>query len=72
MKSDGILELMVKDHARIEKLIQGLKNSSPDMLSIKNAFDAFKWEFERHLFAEEKAVFAFYNPKSSGIYCGPN
>ena len=68
MEQDSILDLMVGDHAKIEKLIQDLKNSSPDVLSVKKAFDNFKWEFERHLFAEEKAVFTFYNPKSVRDY----
>ena len=55
---EEIPDLMKKSHYKIEKLLNefGKDNS---------LFNKFKWELEKHLFIEEKAIFIFYNPKDS-------
>jgi hemerythrin-like domain-containing protein len=64
-----ILSLMVRDHARIEKLLQEFQQSlSGSVENVSKSFQSLKWEFEKHLFAEEKTVFTFYNPKSKEEY----
>ena len=67
MKNKNILDLMIKDHDKIEKVIQDLKQEKEISL-IKKLFDEFKWEFEKHLFTEERTIFTFYNPKTEKEY----
>ena len=63
-ESISILELMIKDHCKIEKLINELeKKSKEDFASMRKAFNNFEWELEKHIFTEEKAIFTSYNPK---------
>jgi len=68
-KNGSILQIMVRDHQRIETLIDTLEESlDDDFEDIQKAFDAFEWQLEKHIFAEEKAIFTFYEPEdvSSG------
>jgi hemerythrin-like domain-containing protein len=62
-KSISILELMVKDHRKIEELIDKLEEESKDDFeSMEKAFNKFEWELEKHIFTEEKAIFTSYTP----------
>ncbi len=62
-KSISILELMVKDHRKIEDLINKLEEETKnDFESMEKAFIKFEWELEKHIFTEEKAIFTSYNP----------
>ena len=63
-ESISILELMIKDHCKIEELINELEEKSKDDFeSMRKAFNNFEWELEKHIFTEEKAIFTSYNPK---------
>jgi len=63
IKSTNILNLMVKDHYKIEDLLNNLEEkNNEDFDSMKNAFNIFEWELEKHIFTEEKAIFTSYNP----------
>lgn len=65
----SILKIMVKDHHRIEDLIDKVEQSlDDDFEAIEKAFNVFEWQLQKHIFAEEKAIFTFYEPEdiSSG------
>jgi iron-sulfur cluster repair protein YtfE (RIC family) len=65
MKSTTILELMVKDHGKIVKLLRDVEKSiGMELVSTMKVFDTFEWELEKHIFIEEKAIFTSYNPKN--------
>jgi iron-sulfur cluster repair protein YtfE (RIC family) len=64
MKSTAILDLMVKDHLKIIKLLSNVEiGIGTDKISTMKAFDKFKWELEKHIFVEEKAIFTSYEPE---------
>jgi len=64
MEENDILSLMVKDHCKIEKLLDDLeRHIDKDHLPIKESFYKFEWELEKHLFVEEKAIFTSYHPE---------
>ena len=64
MSENDILTLMVKDHCRLEKLLDELeKKVDKDHPMMKETFYKFEWELEKHLFTEEKAIFTLYNPE---------
>ena len=57
-----ITSLMIKSHNKLEKLLDKLKVSTQrDFELTSELFDEFKWEFEKHIFTEEKAIFKFFN-----------
>jgi len=57
-----ITNLMMKSHNKLEKLLDKLKVSTQrDFELTSELFDEFKWEFEKHIFTEEKAIFKFFN-----------
>jgi len=59
----SLLSLMIKDHCKIEELIDELEEKSKqDFDSMLKAFNKFEWELEKHIFTEEKAIFTDYNP----------
>ena len=63
IKSTNILNLMVKDHRKIEDLLNNLEEkNNEDFDSMQKAFNKFEWELEKHIFTEEKAIFTSYNP----------
>jgi len=63
IKSINILNLMVKDHRKIEDLLNNLEEkNNEDFDSMRKAFNKFEWELEKHIFTEEKAIFTSYNP----------
>ena len=64
-EENDILSLMVKDHCKIEKLLDDLKRHiDKDHPRIKESFYKFEWELEKHLFVEEKVIFTSYNPEN--------
>jgi len=65
LESISILNLMIKDHKKINDLILKLdEKSKEDFESMKKAFRKFEWELEKHIFTEEKAIFTSYNPSN--------
>ena len=63
-ESISILDLMVKDHKKIESLINDLEEKTKeDFDALKKSFNKFEWELEKHIFTEEKAIFTSYNPE---------
>lgn len=57
-----ITNLMIKSHNKLEKLLDGLKISTQgDFKLTGELFDEFRWELEKHIFTEEKAIFKFFN-----------
>ena len=65
MKSINIFKLMVKDHNKIEKLLNNLEEKhNEDFNSMRIAFNKFEWELEKHIFTEEKAIFTSYSPEN--------
>lgn len=64
----SILKIMVKDHRRIEDLIDSVEqNLDNDFEVIEKSFDKFEWQLQKHIFAEEKAIFTFYEPEDVSI-----
>ena len=62
--SSNLLALMVKDHCKIEELIDTLeKNIEKDTPSVLESFNKFEWNLEKHIFIEEKVIFTSYNPE---------
>ena len=60
----SILKLMIRDHCKIEGLINKLEEKTKeDFESMVKAFNEFEWELEKHIFTEEKAIFTSYNPE---------
>lgn len=65
----NITELMIQDHNKTIHCLNKLeKNLGSNIELVTELFDNFKWELEKHLFVEEKAIFTFFNPKSSEEY----
>jgi len=63
VEKTSILKIMVNDHHRIENLVDKLEQSlDQDFDMIEKAFDTFEWQLQKHIFAEEKAIFTFYEP----------
>jgi len=63
MKSTEIMELMVRDHGNIIRLLHNVENALdlPPVEKMK-VFHDLEWGVEKHLFTEEKALFTFYDP----------
>ncbi len=62
-ETNSILDLMVKDHCNVERLLDKLEESiDGEHDIIKDIFYKFEWQLEKHLFVEEKAIFTLYNP----------
>ena len=63
MKSNTILNFMIQDHKKIIKLLDLVEsNIGNDFELIIKSFNNFEWNFEKHLFVEEKAIFASDTP----------
>ncbi len=55
---------MVKDHCKIEKLLDDLEENTDEGFDImREYFNKFEWELEKHIFTEEKAIFTSYAPE---------
>jgi rubredoxin/hemerythrin superfamily protein len=64
MKKETILEVMIKDHEKINDLLDSFEKClNQDKLTLEKVFDAFFWELEKHLFTEEKVIFTLYEPE---------
>ena len=57
LKDENIPDLMVANHVRLEKLVDEFEKANFEVK--KELFENLKWEFEKHFFIEEKAVFTF-------------
>jgi hemerythrin superfamily protein len=66
MKTTAILDLMVKDHAKILKLLNAVEASiRKDFSSLIKSFNTFEWNLEKHIFLEERAIFiSYHDPKN--------
>lgn len=65
MKENEIINRMVIDHCKIEKLLDNLEEDiDKDFQIIEKSFFKFEWELEKHIFVEEKAIFTSYKPKN--------
>lgn len=62
-----VSEVMDEHHRKIEKLFNDFK-SELGKKDVFEAFNNFKWELEKHLFIEEKAIFTGYSPKNPEEY----
>ncbi|UCD13845.1 MAG: hemerythrin domain-containing protein [Thermoplasmatales archaeon] len=63
-ESTNIVALMVKDHCKIEQLIEEFEaNVEKDYPVMMKSFNKFEWNLEKHIFVEEKAIFTCYNPE---------
>ena len=63
MKSNAILDVMVKDHNRLMKYLEDVKkNIKSDFDVLLKSFNTFEWNLEKHFFVEERAIFTSYNP----------
>ena len=64
MKSNAIVDLMVKDHNRLMKYLKDVKdNLRSDFEVLLKSFNTFEWNLEKHFFVEERAIFTAYNPE---------
>lgn len=52
-----IENLMLKEHKRLNKLIDELEEHLEDYEKTKKNFSKFKWNLEKHFFVEEKVIF---------------
>ena len=63
MSKYDILPRMVKDHCKIEQLIDKIEeNLDSNRAKIIDLFNEFEWVLEKHVFVEEKAIFTSYKP----------
>ena len=67
-ENNSFTKLMVKHHRRIEDLLVLFKESTGENFELMSeSFDKFKWELEKHIFTEEKAIFKFCDCKDENI-----
>ena len=63
MKSNAILDVMVKDHNHLMRYLEDVKkNIKSDFDVLLKSFNTFEWNLEKHFFVEERAIFTSYNP----------
>ena len=66
MGKHDVLPIMIKDHSKIERLLDILEEDmDKDFKTMKKSFHHFEWELEKHLFVEEKAIFTNYTPEDA-------
>ena len=64
MKSNAILDVMVKDHNHLMRYLEDVKkNIKSDFDVLLKSFNTFEWNLEKHFFVEERAIFTWYNPE---------
>lgn len=61
MQIKTILEIMVEDHNRLLKLLDIIDAHKGPLIE---SFSDFVWNFEKHVFIEEKAIFTTYNTQN--------
>lgn len=54
---------MINDHLRIVRLLNAVEENKDDFRSLMKSFNTFEWNFDKHIFTEEKAIFTQYNPE---------
>jgi len=65
MKATAIIDLMVRDHGTIVKLLKDVEQClDENTIEKMKVFDVFSWHVDKHLFTEEKALFTFYDPEN--------
>tara|TARA_Y100000310_G_scaffold272746_1_gene287908 strand:+ start:1138 stop:1569 length:432 start_codon:yes stop_codon:yes gene_type:complete len=52
-----IEKLMLKEHKKLDQLLDNVEKDLEDHEKTKNNFDCFKWNMEKHFFTEEKVIF---------------
>ena len=57
MDDNSILALMIKDHKKVIDLINDIEKKEHFDIDL---FSKFKWQLEKHIFTEEKAIFTSY------------
>lgn len=63
-KYTNIVTVMVKDHRKIEQLLENFEASiDKDYKTMVKAFNDFEWHLEKHIFVEEKAIYTQYSPE---------
>ena len=63
LETETILKVMLNDHCKIVKLLNDFEKCTDlDKQILKKTFNIFKWELEKHLFTEEKAIFVYFEP----------
>ena len=63
MKSNAILDVMVKNHNHLMRYLEDVKkNIKSDFDVLLKSFNTFEWNLEKHFFVEERAIFTSYNP----------
>ena len=56
-----ISDLMLEEHERLEKFLNNFTESlDNDFNKAKDAFNILKWNLEKHMFVEEKAIFSLF------------
>lgn len=64
MKKTTISDLMIKDHVKLVRLLEHMKEvPSNNVEQMLDRFNTFKWELERHFTTEEKVIFVCYEPQ---------
>ncbi len=59
-----IKDIMLEEHSRLAGIFNKFEqNLGKDYELIIIVFDEFRWELEKHLFIEEKAIFRFFSPE---------
>jgi hypothetical protein len=62
MKSNELLNVMVKDHNRLMNCLKDVKNNlESDFEVLLKSFNTFEWNLEKHFFVEERAIFTSFN-----------
>jgi hemerythrin superfamily protein len=61
---ESINKLLMKEHGRLLFYLTVLSNESSED-KLKEIFDNFKWNLQKHFFVEEKAIFNFYEKVKS-------
>lgn len=56
--TEAISELMMGDHVKINRMLLDFDEAPKEKPETSLLFEEFKWNLEKHFFAEEKAIFA--------------
>jgi hypothetical protein len=57
---EQIEKLMLKEHKKLNKLLDDLERDLHDYEKTKRNFNCFKWNVEKHFFVEEKVIFDMF------------
>ncbi|MBU0467304.1 MAG: hemerythrin domain-containing protein [Nanoarchaeota archaeon] len=62
---NSITEIMLREHKRIDAMIEEVEKTLPDFEKARQIFNKFKWNLEKHFFVEEKVIFSAYSSTTS-------